>query len=138
MRINQARTVVGYMKRTLTETQLYTLLESMKLINSTLDLDELLAIIMQEITINLKADRGTLYIVDETSREIWSKIAQGDKQLEIRQAIGKGISGYVAKTGESINIPDAYKDPRFNPGFNSLFYSLVNFLIFSRFLSTPA
>jgi sigma-B regulation protein RsbU (phosphoserine phosphatase) len=103
------------MKRTLTETQLYTLLESMKLINSTLDLDELLAIIMQEITINLHADRGTLYIVDETSREIWSKIAQGDKKLEIRQAIGKGISGHVAKTGESINIPDAYKDPRFNP-----------------------
>lgn len=103
------------MKRTLTEAQLYSLLESMKLINSTLDLDKLLAIIMQEITINLDADRGTLYIVDETSREIWSKIAQGDKKLEIRQPIGKGISGHVAKTGETINIPDAYKDPRFNP-----------------------
>jgi sigma-B regulation protein RsbU (phosphoserine phosphatase) len=106
--------MVIFMKRTLSEAQLYTLLESMKLINSTLDLDRLLSIIMQEITINLDADRGTLYIVDETSQEIWSKIAQGDKKLEIRQPIGKGISGYVAKTAETINIPDAYQDSRFN------------------------
>jgi len=103
------------MKRNLSEVQLYTLLESMKLINSTLDLDQLLSIIMQEITINLNADRGTLYIVDDTSQEIWSKIAQGDKKLEIRQPIGNGISGYVAKTAEIINIPDAYQDARFNP-----------------------
>ena len=41
------------MEKTLTETQLYTLLESMRLINSTLDLDELLTIIMKEITENL-------------------------------------------------------------------------------------
>lgn len=103
------------LKKILTESQLYTLLESVKLINSTLDLDELLTIIMREITANLEADRGTLYIVDEKTQHIWSKIAQGDKKLEIRQPIGKGISGYVAKTGKSINIPDAYKDPRFNP-----------------------
>ena len=25
-----------------------------------------------------------------------------------------GIAGYVAKTGEVVNIPDAYADPRFN------------------------
>ena len=28
---------------------------------------------------------------------------------------GKGLAGYVAKTGETVNITDAYKDPRFNP-----------------------
>src|SRR3970282_949461 len=34
---------------------------------------------------------------------------------ESRLPVGKGISGYVAQTGETINIPDAYSDPRFNP-----------------------
>ena len=99
----------------LTESQLYTLLNSMRLINSTLDLDELLAIIMNEVTENLEADRSTLYLVDEDKNEIWSKIAQGDNKLIIRQAIGKGISGYVAKSGEILNIEDAYQDQRFNP-----------------------
>jgi serine phosphatase RsbU (regulator of sigma subunit) len=90
----------------------------MKLINSTLDLDELLTVIMKEITENLDADRSTLYIVDEDEKEIWSKIAQGDKKLEIRQPIGKGISGYVAQTGKAINIKDAYLDKRFNPNID--------------------
>ena len=35
--------------------------------------------------------------------------------VEIRLPVGKGIAGYVAQTGEIINIPDAYKDSRFNP-----------------------
>jgi signal transduction histidine kinase len=35
--------------------------------------------------------------------------------VEIRLPLGKGIAGYVAQTGETINIPDAYKDARFNP-----------------------
>jgi len=33
---------------------------------------------------------------------------------EIRFPIGSGIAGYVAKTGEPLNIPDAYEDYRFN------------------------
>jgi sigma-B regulation protein RsbU (phosphoserine phosphatase) len=104
-----------FMKTLLSHSQLHTLLESTKLINSTLDLDELLNLIMNEITTNLSADRSTLYIVDDKKDEIWSKIAQGDKKLEIRQPIGKGISGYVAEKGKVINIVDAYQDPRFNP-----------------------
>ena len=35
--------------------------------------------------------------------------------VEIRLPMGKGIAGYVAQTGEIINIADAYKDSRFNP-----------------------
>ncbi len=106
------------MKQTLNESQMKTLLESVKLINSTLDLDELLLVIMDEITRNLNADRGTLYIVDRSKNEIWSKVALGEKELVIRQPIGKGISGCVAETGEIMNIKDAYKEPRFNPDFD--------------------
>ena len=35
-----------------------------------------------------------------------------------RFPIGKGIAGYVAQTGETLNVPDAYKDTRFNPAID--------------------
>ncbi|CUS96026.1 Signal transduction histidine kinase, partial [Candidatus Kryptonium thompsonii] len=61
------------------------------------------------------ADRGTVYLVDELKGEIWSKVLEGNELTEIRLPIGKGIAGYVAQTGETVNIKDAYQDPRFNP-----------------------
>jgi signal transduction histidine kinase len=42
-------------------------------------------------------------------------VHQGAERVEIRLPIGKGIAGYVAATGETVNIPDAYADARFNP-----------------------
>ena len=63
----------------------------------------------------LRADRATLFLVDRRTSEIWSKVAQGAGMVEIRVPIGRGIAGTVAATGETINIPDAYADPRFNP-----------------------
>ncbi len=53
--------------------------------------------------------------MDEKTEEIWSLIAHGLEKQEIRMPLGRGIAGYVAKTGEIVNIPDAYTDPRFNP-----------------------
>ena len=38
----------------------------------------------------------------------------GDDDANIRIPYGKGIAGYVASTGQALNIKDAYKDPRFN------------------------
>ncbi len=35
--------------------------------------------------------------------------------VAIRLPIGKGLAGHVARTGEVVNITDAYSDPRFNP-----------------------
>ena len=91
------------------------LMEASKIINSTLNLDKLLSVILEAATLSLEADRGTLYLVDDLKQELWSKVAQGNDMVEIRLPVGKGISGHVAKTGEIINIPDAYSDPRFNP-----------------------
>ena len=90
------------------------LIEASKIINSTLDLDKLLGLILEAATKSIEADRGTLYLVDPFKQELWSKVLQGSNMVEIRLPIGKGIAGYVAQTGETINIPDAYNDPRFN------------------------
>ncbi|TME65646.1 MAG: HD domain-containing protein [Chloroflexi bacterium] len=79
------------------------------------DLDALLRDMATVTTQLLDADRATIFIVDRDRAEIWSKIALGTGAGEIRQAIGVGIAGTVAATGERINIADAYEDPRFNP-----------------------
>jgi hypothetical protein len=79
------------------------------------DLDALLRDMATVTTQLLDADRATIFIVDRERAEIWSKVALGTGAGEIRQPIGVGIAGTVAATGETVNIPDAYEDPRFNP-----------------------
>jgi signal transduction histidine kinase/CRP-like cAMP-binding protein len=95
--------------------KLFRLVEASKIINSTLDLDKLLGLILNSAASSIEADRGTLYLVDPFKQELWSKVLQGSNMVEIRLPIGKGIAGYVAQTGETINIVDAYNDARFNP-----------------------
>ncbi|HTX18531.1 MAG TPA: ATP-binding protein [Bacteroidota bacterium] len=91
------------------------LIDAAKSVNSTLDLDKLLDVILETAIKSIGSDSGTLYLLDELKSEIWSKALKGTEVIEIRLPVGKGLSGYVAKTGETINIPDAYSDPRFNP-----------------------
>src|SRR5437762_10281575 len=79
------------------------------------DLDALLRDMATVTTQLLDADRATIFIVDRERGEIWSRVALGTGAGEIRQAIGVGIAGLVAATGDTVNIPDAYADPRFNP-----------------------
>lgn len=95
--------------------KLHLLIEATKTVNSTINSDELLGLILTAATTSIRADRGTLYLIDPVTNELWSKVMNGTEVVEIRMPMGKGLAGYVAKTGETVNIPDAYKDPRFNP-----------------------
>jgi sigma-B regulation protein RsbU (phosphoserine phosphatase) len=90
------------------------LMEATKALASTLDLGELLGRILEVAKTQADAERGTLFLVDEKAEEIWSLIAHGLEKREIRLPLGRGIAGYVAKSGDILNIPDAYADPRFN------------------------
>lgn len=86
-----------------------------KALSSELRTKRLLPLIMDEVTRLMNAERSTFYIVDEERGELWSQIAQQAEIMEIRLPLGKGIAGYVAQSGEVINIKDAYQDSRFNP-----------------------
>ncbi len=86
-----------------------------KALSSELRIDRLLPRIMEEVTRIIDAERSTFYVVDHERGEIWSKIAQKAEVNEIRLKIGVGIAGHVAQTGETVNIQDAYSDPRFDP-----------------------
>jgi len=87
-------------------------------VSSELNLDQLLRLIMAKSTELMNADRSTMYLLDSDHNELWSKVLQGHDIREIRVAVGEGIAGWVAKTGESLNIADAYEDPRFNSDFD--------------------
>ncbi|MEK6717762.1 MAG: HD domain-containing phosphohydrolase [candidate division NC10 bacterium] len=94
--------------------KLTALLEVGKAMASERDLDRLLQLILAEVTKVMGADRSSLFLVDKERNELWSKIAQGLEMRELRIRIGMGIAGYVAQTGKTVNIQDAYADPRFN------------------------
>ena len=90
------------------------LLDVMKSFSAELDVDQLLRKIMARTSEVMNAERSTLFVVDRKTEEIWSKVAEGAGLVEIRIPIGRGVAGVVAATGESINITDAYRDPRFD------------------------
>jgi sigma-B regulation protein RsbU (phosphoserine phosphatase) len=98
--------------------RLEALINASKILNSTLDLDKLLALILELASKNLKAARGTIYLIDQERKELWSKVLKGKNLVEIRLPIGTGIAGHVAKTGKTINLKDAWKDNRFFSGFD--------------------
>jgi adenylate cyclase len=90
------------------------LLDVTSAISSELHLEPLLLKIMQTTTEILEADRSTLFMHDEKTNDLWSIVAQGAELNEIRFPSHMGIAGSVFTTGETINIPDAYADSRFN------------------------
>ncbi|XP_027021746.2 cAMP and cAMP-inhibited cGMP 3',5'-cyclic phosphodiesterase 10A isoform X1 [Tachysurus fulvidraco] len=87
-------------------------------------IDSLLEHIMIYAKNLVNADRCALFQVDHNNKELYSDLFDiGEenegrpvfkKTKEIRFSIEKGIAGQVARTGEVLNIPDAYADPRFN------------------------
>lgn len=95
--------------------QLSSIVEATKRLNSTLDLGELINIILQIATRQTGADRGTVFLVDRERGEIWSLVGLGLEQQEIRLPAAKGIAGWVARHGETVNLADVYGDPRFEP-----------------------
>ncbi len=94
---------------------LTSIVEATKQLNSTLDLGELTNIVLQLATRQTGAERGTMYLVDKEHQEIWSLVGLGLTLEEIRIPMGKGIAGHVARTGETVNLLDAYSDARFEP-----------------------
>lgn len=87
-------------------------------ITSELDLGALLQRVMGEATRMLDAERSTLFLNDDSSNTLFSRVAQGAQLGEIRLPNTAGIAGAVFTTGRTINIPHAYADLRFNPSFD--------------------
>jgi sigma-B regulation protein RsbU (phosphoserine phosphatase) len=96
-----------------------TLMHVVKRINTSMDLEETLSLIMGEAKHLMDSEAGSLLLVDQETRELYFNIATGGQQdilRQIRVPAGKGIAGIVAATGESLIVNDAEHDPRIFKG----------------------
>jgi sigma-B regulation protein RsbU (phosphoserine phosphatase) len=94
------------------------------LINSSLQLDQVLENIMTISRSILKADACSLMLVDEKTGDLIFEVAQGPVSDKLKTGVrigkGEGIAGYVYETGEPLLIEKAYSDSRFNPEFDRM------------------
>jgi adenylate cyclase len=95
------------------QNEVQTLLQVGASLSGTLELAELMQIIMSKAREITDSERSTLFLVDPETGELWSKVAEG-QATEIRVPRGQGIAGQVAATGKALNIPDAYAHPLFS------------------------
>jgi signal transduction histidine kinase/putative methionine-R-sulfoxide reductase with GAF domain len=89
-------------------------------LGTTLDLDDLLELILGRVTELVEADRATLYLLDEVNNELVSRIVVGQKVRSIRMKVGAGIAGTVAQTGKPFRLENAYSDDRFERQWDQL------------------
>ncbi len=87
-----------------------------KSLSSTIDLNELLGTVIELATGVLKADIGSIMLLDE-NREYLTIAASQGLSAEIvkttKTPIGTSISGHVAQSGEPLFISNVAADPRF-------------------------
>lgn len=104
--------VAAAQKKRLREVEL--LLDISRKMSAIESLDTVLNIMVETTTSELGAERGTLFLNDPETSELYSRVAMGNFQREIRILNTTGVAGHVFTTGTSVIIADAYADQRFN------------------------
>jgi len=90
-----------------------------QILNSTLDEREVRRRAMEAATQLMKAEVGSLLLVDEPKQQIYFDVALGDREEEIKRIylkMGEGIAGWVAQEGKPLIVNAPEKDPRFFKG----------------------
>jgi signal transduction histidine kinase len=98
--------------------ELRALVELSALINSSLDIQSVLGHAMTCVQEFMSAEASSIFELDADKGELFFRLALGDaadRVKEVRLALGQGIAGWVAETGQPVIIPDTSKDSRFNP-----------------------
>jgi len=80
--------------------------------NSERDLYALLDLIAREAITLLDCDRASIFLLDRDTNELWSQVALGSGEI-LRFDAGLGVVGHAVTTGQTVNVTDAYNDPRF-------------------------
>ncbi len=111
--------------------QLTALYEVSQVVNSTLDLSEVLNIVMDTIISLTGAERGFLMLLDEETGELDFKVARNmDRETLAGSSfeISRTIVNRVAVEGEPILTTNAQADPRFSAQASVVSYSLRSIL----------
>ncbi|MCC6624472.1 MAG: GAF domain-containing protein [Deltaproteobacteria bacterium] len=85
-------------------------------------LDTVLEEIIQRTTALMGCERATIFLLSSDETELWSRVASTGSPgpAGIQLQVGRGIAGWVVEQGRSVNVKDAYKDPRFDPTIDHL------------------
>jgi adenylate cyclase len=98
--------------------ELSELIEVSALIASEMNLEALLGRIVEAASRILDADRSTLLLHDPKTDELRSLIAEGMDARPLRFPSDLGLGGHAFTHGETVNVANAYADPRFNAAFD--------------------
>lgn len=92
------------------------LFEVNEVLSSTLDYDEVLKLVLQQMQMLSGAEIASIFMINR-EEQVLEFAATTDVQAEllknIRVPLGKGVSGYVAQTGEVVNLSDVRTDSRY-------------------------
>jgi adenylate cyclase len=77
-------------------------------------LDEMLHAIVDVAARETGAERGTLFLHNEQTGELYSRVAQGRFSRELRLPITQGIAGDVFRSGKGVIVHDAYQSEHFD------------------------
>ncbi len=109
----QREQMLKEMTRTIEELRVFN--EIAKTLTSTLDISEVLSIIMEKISQLMRPTNWSLLLVDPVRNELCFEIAVGegaDKLKGVRLPIDEGVVGWVASKAEPLRIIDAHEDDR--------------------------
>lgn len=74
-------------------------------LGASLELDELLELVLRKLTDLMSAERAILFLLDERKRELVSRSAGGADDFPLRLALGDGVLSRVVRTGKAISLP---------------------------------
>lgn len=109
---NNVPTTLAEKEKRLREAEL--LLEIYDRISIPDTLDGVLQVLMEMTSSKLNAERSTFFLNDPDSNELYSRVAQGNFEREIRILNNSGIAGEVFTSGTSVIVNRPYEDPHFN------------------------
>ena len=101
--------------------ELSALLKSSALINSSLQISDVLDFAMKAAEEFMEAEASSVYELDTEKREISVRLARGEKGGFIkagRLKLGEGIAGWVIQSGKPMIVEDVKKEGRFSDRFD--------------------
>ena len=99
------------------EETLHALVRLSSVINSSLDINEVLERSMRFVEEMMDAEASSIFELDAERDELAFRVARGDaeaKTKEIRMKMGEGVVGWVARSGEPLLVPDTSREERFS------------------------
>jgi signal transduction histidine kinase len=108
---------------TLQEKELDTILKFSALVNSSLDIEDVLNHAMRWAEEFMNAEASTIYELDPKKQELFVRIARGKKTepiKNIRIKLGEGIAGRVVQTGKPMVVHDVTKEDSFDDKFDKI------------------